>query len=84
MRFLATVSKGLEEVTAAELRGLGLPVLEISPGLVAFKGKPEDAWKACLWLRSARRVLLPLGTFRGTRRRRPLRGGDGPAVAGVP
>ncbi len=63
MRFLATVSKGLEEVTAAELRGLGLPVLEISPGLVSFKGKPEDAWKACLWLRSARRVLLPLGTF---------------------
>lgn len=63
MKFLATVSKGMEEVTAAELRDLGLPVLEISPGLVSFKGKPEDAWKACLWLRSARRVLLPLGTF---------------------
>jgi putative N6-adenine-specific DNA methylase len=63
MRFLVTASKGLEEVVSAELAGLGLPVLESSPGLLAFKGKREDAWRACLWLRAGRRVLQPVGTF---------------------
>lgn len=63
MRFLATVSKGLEEVVAGELRDLGLSVLDSSPGLVAFKGKREDSWRACLHLRAARRVLWPVGAF---------------------
>jgi len=63
MRFLATASKGLEEVVAGELRALDLPVLDVAPGLVGFKGRMEDAWRACLWLRAGRRVLLPLGTF---------------------
>jgi len=63
VRFLATVAKGLEEVVATELRHLGLEVLEQSPGLVGFKGRREDAWRACLHLRAARRVLLPLGSF---------------------
>jgi putative N6-adenine-specific DNA methylase len=30
---------------------------------VAFRGREEDAWRACLHLRAARRVLQPLGTF---------------------
>lgn len=63
MRFLVTVSKGLEGVVCAELADLGVAVLESAPGLVAFKGKAEDAWRACLWLRAGRRVLLPVGTF---------------------
>lgn len=63
MRFWATASKGLEEVVAGELRALGLAVLEVSPGLVAFKGRKEDAWRACLWLRAGRRILWPLGGF---------------------
>lgn len=60
---LATASKGLEDVVASEIRGLGLAVLRTSPGLVAFRGRREDAWRACLHLRAARRVLLPLGSF---------------------
>jgi putative N6-adenine-specific DNA methylase len=63
MRFLVTVSKGLEEAAAQELADLGLAVMGSSPGLVAFKGGREDAWRACLWLRTARRVLQPLGEF---------------------
>ena len=63
MRFLATVAKGLEQVVAEELRSLGLELLEQSPGLVAFKGRREDAWRANLHLRAARRVLQPFRTF---------------------
>jgi putative N6-adenine-specific DNA methylase len=63
MRFLATVSKGLEEVCAGELSALGISVLDRSPGAVAFKGRLDEAWRACLWLRTGRRVLRPLGTF---------------------
>ena len=63
MRFLATASKGLEEVCAGELSALGLSVLDRTPGAVAFKGRLDDAWRACLWLRTGRRVLRPLGTF---------------------
>lgn len=63
MRFLATVAKGLEPVVAEELRSLGLDVLEQSPGIVAFKGRRQDAWRANLHLRAARRVLQPLRSF---------------------
>lgn len=63
MRFVATVGKGLEEVCAGELSALGLSVLDRTPGAVAFKGRLDDAWRACLWLRTARRVLRPLATF---------------------
>jgi 23S rRNA (guanine2445-N2)-methyltransferase / 23S rRNA (guanine2069-N7)-methyltransferase len=31
--------------------------------VVTFEGSLETAYRACLWLRSASRVLLPLGTF---------------------
>jgi putative N6-adenine-specific DNA methylase len=63
MRFLVTAAKGLEKTVADELRGLGLTVLDVSPGIVAFKGRREEAWRANLWLRAGRRVLLPIGSF---------------------
>lgn len=63
MRFLATAAKGLEAVTAEEVRALGLRVLAVEPGAVAFTGREEDGWRACLSLRTARRILLPLGAF---------------------
>lgn len=63
MRFVATVSKGLEEVCAGEIRALNLPVRSVRPGAVEFEGREEAGWKACLHLRSARRVLLPLAAF---------------------
>ncbi len=63
MRYIVTVSKGLEDVVSHELKAMGLAVLDVSPGIVAFKGKKEDAWRANLWLRAGRRVLLPIGSF---------------------
>lgn len=63
MDFLVTASKGLEGVVCGELESLGLRASTMFAGMVAFSGRPEDAWRACLWLRAGRRVLQPLGEF---------------------
>ncbi|MGA9750443.1 MAG: THUMP domain-containing protein [Acidobacteriota bacterium] len=63
MQILVTVAKGLEGVVREELRSLGLKPEEAGPGVVGFGGSMADAYRANLWLRAARRVLLPLGSF---------------------
>lgn len=62
-RLFATVPKGMEDVLADELRGFG--ALEVAPTTagVAFAGTLETAYRACLWSRTASRVLLPIAHF---------------------
>jgi len=64
MEFIATANRGLEEATAGELRTLGIKILRVEPASVVFEGREEDAWRANLHLRSARRVLMALVTRR--------------------
>ncbi len=61
--FFATTAKGLEEVLANELNALNLRGVTISNGGVAFRGHLTEGYRACLWLRTANRVLQPLGRF---------------------
>lgn len=61
--YFATTAKGLEPVLAAELRKLGLDILDIPAGGVGFAGSRADGYRACLWLRSANRVLQPIASF---------------------
>ncbi|MCM2358819.1 MAG: THUMP domain-containing protein [Geobacteraceae bacterium] len=63
MEFFATAGKGVEEVLAGELRGLGIAVAAVESGGVRFTGEIADCWRANLWLRSASRVLIPLAAF---------------------
>ena len=63
MRFTVLVAKGLEEAAAGELRGLNLAPRNLSPGALCFESPLEDACRAVLHLRSARRVLLNFGEF---------------------
>ena len=51
---------GLEKTTALELESLGVRGTRPLKGGVAFFGTLKQAYKACLWLRSASRVLLVL------------------------
>lgn len=65
-RYFAVAAPGLEAVTAAELRGLGLlhdaePIIE--PGGAAFEGQRAALYRANLMLRTASRVLVRLGEF---------------------
>ena len=61
--YFATTAKGLEEVLSRELVNLGLKVEEVTTGGVAFSGSRRDAYRACLWLRTANRILQPIGKF---------------------
>jgi len=54
---------GLEEVLAGELQQLGLRDVQAGRGGVAFTAEKLDAWRACLHLRTANRVLQPIAEF---------------------
>ena len=59
----AVTAPGMETITAGELTRLGLPFSEAEPGGVSFEGTLADLALANLWLRTASRVLLRLGSF---------------------
>jgi len=63
MQFFATAARGVEEVLAGELRGLGIadPILE--KGGVRFAGDMSVCYRANLWLRTAHRILMPIADF---------------------
>ena len=63
LTYFATTAKGLEEALAGELRALGMAEITAGNGGVHFRGTRADGYRACLWLRTANRVLQPLGTF---------------------
>ena len=56
--YFATCKIGLESVVAGELRDLGIEVLRVSDARVDFAGDHFAMARACLWLRTAERVLM--------------------------
>lgn len=60
----AVVAPGLESECAAELEALEVSALEVHRGGVAFSGGRVEMQRANLWLRSASRVLVRVGSFR--------------------
>jgi len=59
--FFATCGRGLEGLLADELRALGAARIRPLSNGVAFFGSIADGMRACLWLRTASRVLLIIG-----------------------
>lgn len=64
----AVAAPGLEKIVASELGKLGFNA-RVTDGGALFTGDLADAAKANLWLRSASRVLLRVGTFPAPGRR---------------
>ncbi len=62
-KLFATAPKGLEPLLAEELRNLDAAAVQIGRGGVAFQGTLATAYRACLWSRTANRILLPLAGF---------------------
>ena len=63
MELFAVSQPGLEEITAKELKELGIEG-KVVPGGVEFEGDLREIYLTNLWLRSANRVLLRLCRFR--------------------
>lgn len=60
--FFATAAKGTEGALRDELKALRLTQVRADRGGVHFRGSLADGMKACLWSRTAMRILLSLGT----------------------
>lgn len=63
MQFFATAARGVEEVLADELRGLGIADPVIEKGGVRFEGDMSVCYRANLWLRTVHRILMPMADF---------------------
>ena len=61
--FFATTPKGIASVLYKELLSLDIEVVKEQPAGVIFQGSLEAAYRACLWSRTAGRILLPLAEF---------------------
>ncbi|MCP4752043.1 MAG: bifunctional 23S rRNA (guanine(2069)-N(7))-methyltransferase RlmK/23S rRNA (guanine(2445)-N(2))-methyltransferase RlmL [Proteobacteria bacterium] len=61
--FFATAPKGVESLLLDELIRLGATRPKLSRAGAYFQGDLELGYRACLWLRTANRVLLPISTF---------------------
>ena len=59
----ATTPKAMETLLTDELRALGMSHIKATMAGVAFEGDLEDAYRACLWSRTANRIFLVLSTF---------------------
>ena len=63
MQFFASCPPGVADLTAAELRACGATnTRELKLG-VLFEGTLETAYRACLWSRTASRILMSLANF---------------------
>lgn len=63
MQFFASCPPAIADLTAAELRACGAThTRELKLGVI-FEGRLETAYRACLWSRTASRILMPLGHF---------------------
>ena len=61
--FIATAPEGVDPLLAAELVELGATTIKSVRGGIRFQGSLERAYRACLWSRTASRVLLLLAEF---------------------
>lgn len=64
MEWIAPCHFGLESVLKRELQDLGYEIAQVEDGRVTFRGGMEAACRANIFLRTAERVLLKVGSFR--------------------
>ncbi|MDR0840687.1 MAG: class I SAM-dependent RNA methyltransferase [Christensenellaceae bacterium] len=62
-RYIATCKLGLESVVAGELRRLGIEPERVEDARVTFLGDAAVMARACLWLRTAERLLQEVAAF---------------------
>jgi 23S rRNA (guanine2445-N2)-methyltransferase / 23S rRNA (guanine2069-N7)-methyltransferase len=63
MQLFASCPPGVADLTAAELRDCGAEQIREFKLGVQCEGSLETAYRACLWSRTASRIMMPLGSF---------------------
>lgn len=63
---IATAAFGIEAVVGQELRDLGFENVQIENGRVRFTADEAGICKANIWLRTAERVFVEVGSFKAT------------------
>ncbi|MBO4213286.1 MAG: class I SAM-dependent RNA methyltransferase [Clostridia bacterium] len=63
IQMVATCMFGLERFLGEEIDALGLKRIETIDGRITFEGEPQDVARANVFLRTAERVLLKVGSF---------------------
>ena len=66
MELIAPCHFGLEAVLKREIIDLGYDISEVEDGRVGFYGDAEAICRANIFLRTAERVLLKVGSFKAT------------------
>ena len=64
MEWIAPCHFGLESVLKREIQNLGYDILQVEDGRVTFAGEIGAAARANIFLRTAERILLKVGSFR--------------------
>ena len=64
LELIAPCHFGLEAVLKREITDLGYPITSVEDGRVTFLGEEEAIARANLFLRTAERVMLKVGSFR--------------------
>ena len=62
--FIAPCHFGLEAVLKREINDLGYEIVEVSDGRVTFKGDAAAIARANIFIRTAERIMLKIGSFR--------------------
>ena len=63
MELIAPCHFGLEAVLKREIQDLGYEISNVEDGRVSFSGNAEAICRANIFLRTAERVLLKVGSF---------------------
>lgn len=65
-KLIATATFGLESVVGNELKTLGFEDVVIENGRVLFTGDEKELCRANMWVRTADRIYIQVGTFKST------------------
>ena len=82
--WIATAPVGAASVLAEELAQFGADDIRERSHDVKFQGTLEVGYRACLWSRTATRVLLSLGSIEAGSSEEPLRGRQAHRLARAP
>jgi putative N6-adenine-specific DNA methylase len=66
VNFIATCVFGLEAIVGREIQKLGYEKTNVTNGSVEFKGDLQAICKSNIWLRTAERVVVKIGSFKAT------------------